>query len=42
VEVTVAPDGLLIQGAKLFDGHRFRPPGCLLAGRDVSPRSPSG
>jgi imidazolonepropionase-like amidohydrolase len=30
VEVTVAPDGLLIRGAKLFDGHRFRPPGCLL------------
>jgi cytosine/adenosine deaminase-related metal-dependent hydrolase len=29
-EVTVAPDGLLIQGAKLFDGHRFRPSGCLL------------
>ena len=30
VEVTVAPDGLLIQGAKIFDGHRFLPPGCLL------------
>ena len=24
------PEGFMIRGAKLFDGHRFRPPGCLL------------
>ena len=26
----MAPDDGLIRGAKLFDGHRFLPPGCLL------------
>ena len=26
----MAPDDVLIRGAKLFDGHRFRTPGCLL------------
>ncbi len=26
----MAPDDVLIRGAKLFDGHRFHTPGCLL------------
>jgi imidazolonepropionase-like amidohydrolase len=26
----VEPDGFVVRGAKLFDGHRFLPPGCLL------------
>ncbi|MGR6964405.1 amidohydrolase family protein [Geodermatophilus sp. URMC 61] len=30
VEVTVASGDFLIRGARLFDGHRFLPPGCLL------------
>ena len=28
--MAMAPDGFLIRGAKLFDGHRFHAPGCLL------------
>ena len=29
-EVAVAPDDVLIRGARVFDGHRFLAPGCLL------------